>query len=285
MKKSRLRFSKQERGGIFFLLFLIVLLQCIFHIIKSRPVSTESQFLVDNVQQVRIDSLRKNLLVSDTVRLYPFNPNYINDYKGYVLGMTYEELDRIYDFRKLGNYVNSAAQFQEVTKVSDSLLGTMLAYFKFPKRKNYQKQATTFPKNSESHSIKPKDINLATAEDLKSIYGVGDVLSARIIKFRNRLGGFVVNEQLYDVYGLEQEVVLRIVQKFTVQQPPKIEKLNLNTASAQELASLVYINTSLANQMVEYREEKGPYQSIEDLFNLNGFPINKIERIKLYLSL
>ncbi|MCL6275267.1 helix-hairpin-helix domain-containing protein [Muricauda sp. 2012CJ35-5] len=285
MKKSRLRFSKQERGGIFFLLFLIVLLQCIFHIIKSRPVSPESQFLVDNVQQVRIDSLRKNLLVRDTVRLYPFNPNYINDYKGYVLGMTYEELDRIYDFRKLGNYVNSAAQFQEVTKVSDSLLGTMVAYFKFPKRKNYHKQATTYSKNSDSHSIKPKDINLATAEDLKSIYGVGEVLSARIIKFRNRLGGFVVNEQLYDVYGLEQEVVLRIVQKFIVEQPPKIEKLNINTASAQELASLVYIKKSLANQMVKYREEKGPYQSIEDLFNLNGFPINKIERIKLYLSL
>lgn len=45
------------------------------------------------------------------------------------------------------------------------------------------------------------DINAATAEDFKTINGIGEKLSARIVKFRDRLGGFLTSEQLYDVYG------------------------------------------------------------------------------------
>ncbi|MGB5482042.1 MAG: helix-hairpin-helix domain-containing protein, partial [Eudoraea sp.] len=128
-------------------------------------------------------------------------------------------------------------------------------------------------------------INLATAEELKAIYGIGVKLSARIVKFRDRLGGFMVNEQLYDVYGLEEEVVLRILEEFQVKEQPEIERININTATKREMEQLIYINQDLAFQIVTYRDSVGIIRSFNELTQIEDFPVNKIDRIKLYLSL
>ncbi len=68
-----------------------------------------------------MDSL-KNHQPKASLKIYPFNPNYMTDYKGYTLGLSTAELDRLFVFRKKGNFVNSAKDFQTVTQVSDSLL-------------------------------------------------------------------------------------------------------------------------------------------------------------------
>jgi DNA uptake protein ComE-like DNA-binding protein len=130
-----------------------------------------------------------------------------------------------------------------------------------------------------------KDWNQATPEELKGIYGIGDKLSARIVKFRNRLGGFMVNEQLYDVYGLEEEVVLRILEEFRVKEQPAIERININTATRREMEQLIYINQNLAIQIVTYRDSVGIIQSFNEFLKIEDFPADKIDRIKLYLSL
>jgi hypothetical protein len=74
--------------------------------------------------QAGVDSMKNN--DKDKVKkIYLFNPNFITDYKGYKLGMSVAEIDRLLEFRKGDKYVNSAAEFQKITKVSDSLLKTM----------------------------------------------------------------------------------------------------------------------------------------------------------------
>jgi len=128
-------------------------------------------------------------------------------------------------------------------------------------------------------------LNTASAEDLKSIYGIGETLSNRIVKFRDRLGGFLVNEQLYDVYGLKPEVVEKTLLEFQVLDVPSINKININKASAAELSQLIYINKSLAFDIVVYRDTKGAYQSFKELSNIDKFPTEKLDRIALYLSL
>ena len=117
------------------------------------------------------------------------------------------------------------------------------------------------------------------------INGIGEVLSARIIKFRNRLGGFLVDEQLYDVYGLEKHVADRALKRFKVLNPPEVQKININTATAQELSNLVYISWDLAQKIVSYRNTNGNFMNLNDLLNISGYPQNKNERIKLYLSI
>ncbi|MEO1487550.1 MAG: helix-hairpin-helix domain-containing protein, partial [Bacteroidota bacterium] len=141
--------------------------------------------------------------------------------------------------------------------------------------------------NHQVFSEKPtrvKDLNSVTAAELKKIYGIGEKLSTRIVKFRDRLGGFLVNEQLYDVYGLDSITVEKTLERFQVMQVPKIEKINVHTASAEELTSLVYIRRDVAENIVIFRETNG-IESLEDLKAVEGFPTDKIIRIGLYLSL
>lgn len=285
--KSHFRFNKQERSGIFFLLLIIIVLQGIYFYVKTTHFEPQSQFALNALEQSRLDSIKEQVVNKDSNRIFPFNPNYITDFKGYTLGMSPAALDRLFAFRTQGRYVNSAKEFQKVTQVSDSLLSAISPYFVFPEwtqnHKNRTAKGDVNKTNENSTTI--KDLNSVTAAELKEIRGIGDKLSARIIKFRDRLGGFLVDEQLYDVYGLEPDVVQRALKKFKVLHPLEVEKININNATADEISRLVYINRKVAEEIVTLRNEKGKIQSFEELFNIIGFPINKIDRIKLYLSL
>lgn len=56
--------------------------------------------------------------------------------------------------------------------------------------------------------------------------------------------------------------------------------LNINTASAQELEALPGIGPALAQSIVSYRNEHGPFQSIDDLKNVPGIGDARFERLK-----
>ncbi|MCB0373386.1 MAG: helix-hairpin-helix domain-containing protein [Muricauda sp.] len=283
--KSHFRFNKQERSGIFFLLLVIIGLQSGYYYSKAKPFDRDPRVVLNTLEQSKLDSLRNSMV--NTFKIYPFNPNYISDQKGYAMGMSVEELDRLFAFRKKNRFVNTAKEFQEVTQISDSLLGVMSPFFKFPDWKIRQE-----PIVSERTVIKSPmgtfhvmDINTATVEDLKEISGIGETLSNRIIKFRDRLGGFLVNEQLYDVYGLEPEVVERTLLRYQVLQVPAVNKIDINMATEVELSKLVYINKELAKHIIIYRNEQGPFSSLDELTNVTTFPKDRIGRIKLYLTL
>ncbi len=283
--RSRLKFSKQERRGIFFLLLVIVVLQAIYLFTDNGYWQrAHSDFAIDTLAQKRIDSLKSVLSVKDPMRTQKFNPNFISDHRGYVLGMSIDEIDRLHQYRAQNKWINSVEQFKKVTQVSDSLLAAISPYFRFPEWASKQRSQNSDVRQG-SISVPIADLNAATAEDLKTIYGIGDKLSARIIKFRDRLGGFLVNGQLYDVYGLEHHVAKRVFEHFQVLNPPQVKKININTATKDEMVGLVYISYHLADEIITYRQKNGRIDSFDDLAAIQGFPREKIDRIKLYLSL
>lgn len=292
--KSHFKFNKQEQSGIFFLLLVITLLQVLyFYVSIGLFEAGPPQVVFNNEEQSVIDALKEGILESRSNTIYPFNPNFITDYKGYVLGMSTDEINRLLHFRSNNNFVNSAEEFQKVTLVSDSLLGALSRYFEFPQwtqNKNGSgfKNSAPEPVISSTHvanTVERKDINSATASDLRAIYGIGDKLSERIIKFRDRLGGFLVDGQLHDVYGLEFDVVQRILERFTVVRKPNVVLIDINNATVEELAELIYIDRNLATRIVKYRESEGIIRSLDELMSIEGFPADRIARIKLYLQL
>lgn len=287
--KSHFKFTKKQRNGIFLLLLLIAVVQGIWFWKAWNPDSHKPENKTLLAFNKEVDSLRSLQLQPAAPRIYPFNPNYITDHKGYTLGMTAEEIDRLHKFREANKWVNSAAQFQEVTQVSDSLLNAIAPYFKFPE---WVTNPTPKPKYESSFNSKPKtfaekqDLNKATAQDLQQVYGIGEKLADRIIKYRSKFeGGFIADVQLQDVYGLTPEVISRITEKFTVKTPRPIVKVALNTATRDQLVTIQYIDYEIAHQIIEQRTLREGFKSIEELTKVKGFPINKFEIIKLYLTL
>ncbi|MFD2727019.1 ComEA family DNA-binding protein [Hyunsoonleella rubra] len=288
--KSHFVFTREQRNGIFLLLFIIVVLQCVYFFVLPKANKTVE---VDNAElkkyQAEIDSLKQIEIANRQLKIYPFNPNYITDYKGSVLGMSNEEIDRLLAFRKRNKWVNSTKQFQEVTKVSDAWLDSISPYFKFPDWVTNPKPKSSFSylNNSTPKTFaQKKDLNTATAQELQKVNGIGKVLSERIIKFRNRTkGGFIADVQLSEVYGLSPEVIENIAQHFTVKTPPKITKINLNKASADELVTIQHIDYEIAHHIIEYRQLHEGFRSLDELSKVKGIPLSKIEIIKLSLSL
>ena len=290
--KSHFQFSNKQRSGIFLLVLIIIVVQCVYMFVDfSNNDSPVNQNELNGFRN-ELDSLRLVEIENRKPKIYPFNPNYITDYKGYTLGMTNEEIDRLHKFREGDQWVNSAKEFQNVTKVSDSLLEKISPYFKFPDWVTNPKPKKSNYNNSYSNSNTPKtfdqkiDLNKATAIQLQKVYDVGEKLSERIIKYRNKFkGGFIADVQLSEVWGLSPEVIERIKNDFTVKTPRVINKLNLNTATRDELVTIQYIDYEIAHHIIEERTLRNGFKSLEELTKVEDFPIKKIEIIKLYLQL
>jgi DNA uptake protein ComE-like DNA-binding protein len=272
------------------LLILIVVLQTIYFFVDfGSPIKTNSEKEKWLAFQTEIDSLKELARISGS-RLYPFNPNYISDYKGYKLGMSVQEIDRLLAYRKQNKFVNSADEFQRVTGISDSLLKTMVSYFKFPdwvnqKRKSYSNSALdTFVTFSKKKKINIQDINTAGSEDLEKIFGIGEFTAKRILSFKERFGAFVSMEQLNDIWGLSAEVVANLQEHFEIKTLTGIKKLDINNASINELAQFPYFKYALAKQIVIYRSMNGPIVETADLTKIKGMPNDKIKIIALYLD-
>mgnify|MGYP006156021889 FL=1 len=279
-------YSKSQRIGIILLFGLIVLCQSFYviHDFKSEELNTAEARKWLAHQSV-VDSLKlQSYNVKPTI--YPFNPNFITDFKGYKLGMSVAEIDRLLAYRKQNKFVNSAAEFQAVTKVSDSLLNAISPYFKFPdwvKNKKEYTASTAKPVFNKPEKIVVVDINQATKADLMKVYGIGDKISDRILEYKNKLGAFVSMEQLDDVWGLSPEVIAKLNQNFEVKSTAGIQKININNASIKELSQFPFFKYALAKEIVVFRSMNGDIKT-EDLSKIKGFPVDKIKIIALYLE-
>ncbi len=268
-------------------LFLIVLNVSLFiaYISFDRFTSTKKTYSVqtDSSYRKMYDSLVKSSQARQA-EIKSFNPNFLTDYRAYILGIDTVALKKIRAFREKGKYFQSKEAFKKIAGIDDSLFQKLEPYIRIPvfrskKKKTYQ----PFYKTGNE----PKtDINTATKEQLMQVYGIGEKLSERIIRLRNKLGGFTIREQLKDIYALSPEAYNNLWEKFEIQTPKKItRKIPLNSADIITLAENPYINQDLAEKIYEYRSLHGPFKNFEELKKIPGFPRDKFRRIVLYLEL
>ena len=302
--KSHFWFNKSQRNGIFFLALIIITLQLIYFFVIPKFENKDSIDSMEIIQiQHKIDSIKRIKIAEkenkSIPKIYPFNPSYLTDAKGYQLGLNIDEIDRLLAHRAAGKFVNSAKQFQEITKISDSLLAVIAPYFKFPDwitnpKKNsntWEEKERTISSTTDNSTTEDKnkaivigDLNSVTAEDLQIINGIGEKLAKRIIDYRKKLSGFSFNTQLYEVYYLDKQVADKVLLRYNVLSKPSITKINVNTATFKEVLSIVYIDYELTKKIFEYRDEVAEIQLIEELKKIPDFPIDKFDSIALYLE-
>ena len=289
--KSHFWYNKSQRNGVFLLVILIGLLQLLIYIdvfSSDEVIDTNQTELL--AFQNQIDSLKAIEIEKRKPKIYPFNPNYITDYKGAQLGMSLQEIDRLLAFRKTNKFINSKEEFQKVTNVSDSLLFKISTNFKFPDwvvKRNHQKSNPLLQRTKQSvHNkkvISTNDINKATAKDFKTISGIGVAFSERIIKYRSKLQGFSFESQVDEVWGLDKKLAEKLVSTFKIIEKPRIKKRNVNTVTFKELLRNPYIDYELCKNIFNYRDEVAELQDISELKNIKNFPLDLYDRIVLYL--
>ncbi len=108
------------------------------------------------------------------------------------------------------------------------------------------------------------EINTADTAQLMLLKGVGGYFAKRIIKYRDRLGGFFNVSQIKEIYNFPVELADQIAPQLSFNQS-FIKKININSVVDSILDNHPYISRIEAKTLVAYRNKHGPFGNCDDL--------------------
>jgi competence protein ComEA len=299
-------FSQREVNGFLLLITIMVLLTAapfLFSRIYSsnQPISAnpaDQQLLDSLVAQLEKapDTYNRSRKTIATVPLYRFNPNTLTLERWQAFGLPRYLGQRILNYRsKVGDFTYRA-ELGKIYGMPDSVFQRLYPFIDLPETKldNYSRKGigSSRPHPSPGWESRPRErfvlapfnINTADTTQLKQIRGIGSKLSARIVKYRDRLGGFYNLEQLREVYGLQPEVIDSLSKYTFVAKAHTPARINLNTATIGELRTHPYMTSNLARAIVAYREQHGRFESVEELKQIKIIKPEQYEKLKPYLG-
>jgi competence protein ComEA len=140
-------------------------------------------------------------------------------------------------------------------------------------------------KNYQNKSIPLVDINRSSLEDWMALPGIGETRARMIVKFREKLGGFLSVEQVSETKGLPDSIFQRI-QSSLLHQYKEIRKININAADQESLDAHPYISSKQASLIFAHRDQNGYFKNIDDLLKLPAFfDRSWLEKVRPYLTL
>jgi competence protein ComEA len=226
---------------------------------------------------------------ADSVRasLFQFNPNTVREEELFTLGFSQKLATRIVRYREKGGKFRIKSDLLKIYGVDSAFYDRVYPFISLPSRieisRSVEKKSETKDVSGVKKIFEKFDLNNADTSQLKKIYGIGEKLSLRILKYRDRLGGFVSWGQLAEVYGLDSLVIKRLIESATIQEDFKPTKININTASQKQLSSHPYL-TRVAKAIVSYRFQHGNFENVKDIQKVSVIDEKSIRRIIPYLT-
>ncbi len=281
--KDWLSFSKRERLGIIALLLIILLFLAIPNFytphqeIPKIDAGLVSYFHESSSLKNDSTSINPNSAVGiSNSKLFYFDPNLLDEKGWQSLGISKKTSATILNYRNKGGRFKKPADIRKIWGLLPTDADRLIPFISIPASK-----AAQFVWKPTSITIKKKiDINHATASDWESLPGIGPVLANRILKFREKLGGFNSTEQVAKTYGISDSVFSVILPFLTIltndlkqasntlspqNEPNENDVLvNINSATVAQLIQSG-INEGVAKAIVLYRKQYGKFNQIADL--------------------
>ena len=210
-----------------------------------------------------------------SVSLFAFDPNRIDQDSLNMLPINRYAKENILKYRSRGGQFRIAEDLQKIYALTAKEYERIKPFIRIP----VYTQTSTFLYNKSNKMV---DINTASADQLKSLKGIGPVLSKRIVKYRKKLGGFIDIRQLKEVYGLPDSTFIAIAMRLEISK--EIQKIKINMASYKDLSSHPYINNNIASVIVKYRQMHSEYTDEGDLLNIKIIDQAFLNKIIPYIS-
>lgn len=232
---------------------------------------------------------------------FPFDPNTADSTQLLRLGLAPWQVRSIYRYRAKGGIFRQPSDFARLYGLTRKQYRELRPYIRIspdylpaadyyaPRRtgdnaRSVDSSATKAPRYTYTarHKLRPGEhiaINSADTTQLQKIPGIGSAYARMIIRYRERLGGFITMAQVLES-GPVPESALRYITIDATQ----VRKLNINKLSLNQLRRHPYINFYQAKAICEYRRLHGPLHSLEELRFSPDFPPAQIERLQPYVT-
>ena len=221
-----------------------------------------------NIEKRKTKSTKKKLRLKG---LKPFNLNTITSQELSGFNIPIKLSKTIISYRiKIGGYKNKK-ELLEVYGLTDEVYGQLESYIIIEeKEKGLDKPVALL------------ELNTADSVQLVSLYGVGPIYAQRIIKYRNKLGGFYSKKQLLEVYGMDS-IRYDGFAKNTKVDSNFVIYLEINKAEFKILLSHPYLNYEQVKSIYDYREQMGKLKSVDELMRLEGFNLEDQIKLRHYM--
>lgn len=111
------------------------------------------------------------------------------------------------------------------------------------------------------------ELNNADSITLAGVPGIGSYTAARILKYKNRLGGFTSLQQLYEMYGADSSRIARY-KPYLLLDSSNVKTLNINRAPFKEMLGHPYLTYEIVKSIENYRTHVGEFTEVEQLRNI-----------------
>jgi len=298
-----LSFSKKEKNGIIVIVF-INLLFITTPFIYERLFPEKEETAVDLITELKtLEEIQKDSVKHFEIRLqssnesynqsktaedkaetktelFYFNPNVITELEWTKLGVSEKTAKSIQNYLSKGGQFRKPEDIKKIWGIPEPLANKLIPFVNIPEKKsNYEKE---FPKKDERAS-KTIDINKADSTAWESLPGIGPTLAKRIILYREKLGGFFDVSQLMEVWGLQDSVLQKSKNRLIL--GGEIKKIDINLATFEALKTHPYIGYKSANAIINYRNQHGNFNRLEDIQKIVQIDEKSYNRFQRYLTI
>lgn len=288
-----LSFSKKEQIAVFVLVALIVLVFLAPTVafkknnVKAKPVDTAWMTAVKNLElkstdaknnfsngyddnnanYYQYDKNTNNGFVNTKGELFEFDPNTLSPEGWKKLGLRDKTINTIQNYLSKGGKFKAPEDVKKIYGLFPNEYERIAPHIRISNNATTNNETIYKPTNttkSNSKTYRIIEINMADTSDFISLPGIGSKLAWRIVNFRDKLGGFYNINQIAETYGLPDSTFQKI-KSYLKLTDPNVKKININTASVDELKTHPYIRYQLARPIVAYREQHGLFSKPEDL--------------------
>lgn len=286
--------KKTLRGMIIFVIVLVIcfILPDIIHFFDKEETFQLTQLDIQQKEKInRLTNYKtRSFSYNKKQKQYnrppsKFNPNDYTIQEWMNLGLSEKQAAVVLKFTRYR--LKSNEDLKKIFVIPDQLYVLIKDSTVYEVNKSQSESYSSFNNNDSDYQKSPKikvDLNSASIEDLMNVKGIGPFFAKQIIKKRDELGGFYTYEQLLEVWKVDEEKLANW-SPFLEVNTTKINKLNVNEATIEELEKHPYISWNLANSIVKFKEQNGNYTKIEQLKKSALMTADMFEKLKPYLSL
>ncbi len=214
----------------------------------------------------------------------PFDPNQVPKQQLVAMGVPGKIANTWANFRDKGGRFYKPEDVRKIYGLTDDLYRQMQPYIVMEDSSAVafiSKKAASNPPELQ-RALVAIDVNRASVEEWQKLSGIGPVLSNRIVKFREKLGGFISVEQVAETYNLPDSTFQKIKPQLRWSSPQNLIKINF--ATEEELAAHPYINWKQAGVIIKYRNNHGPFNSPEDFQKVRVLSAEQHKKLAPYLK-